>query len=196
LVNNAGAAWLGAVEDTSEEEAGACFALNFQGPLALMRAVAPIFRQKRSGRVINMSAAASIVNYPGFGLYGAAKAALDAASESYAAELAPYGVKVTQVQPGPFRTSFVTKSLHRTTQQSEAYQSTVGTFSAVLGRMDGKQPGDPAKAAAAIWQMVAEDRAPKRLVLGPYANKKAADAANSRLKELADNQAWLPKTEF
>ncbi len=196
IVNNAGAGLLGALEDCTSEEIAACMAVNFHGPVRIMQAAAPLLRAQGGGHVVNISAAAAISNYPGFSIYGAAKAALEAASESYRAELAPYGVKVTLVQPGPFRTPFTGRSLRRTARQSPAYEGTAGKFSALLAKMDGRQPGDPDKAAQAIVRMVHEGRAPMRLVLGSYARRKALDTAALRLRELDDTEPLSAGTEF
>jgi NAD(P)-dependent dehydrogenase (short-subunit alcohol dehydrogenase family) len=196
LVNNAGAAWLGALEDTDEAEISRCMAVNFHGPLAVMREAAPHLRAQGGGHVINISAAAAIANYPGFAIYGAAKAALEAASESFRAELTPFAVKVTLVQPGPFRTDFIGRSLHRTARQSDAYAATVGRFAALLEKMHGRQPGDPSRAAEAILRMVAAGAAPSRLTLGAYATKKARETAEQRLRELAANESFSNGTEF
>lgn len=196
IVNNAGAGLLGALEDCDDNEISRCMAVNFHGPLGIMRAAAPVLRAQGGGHVINISAAAAIANYPGFAIYGAAKAALEAASESYRAELAPHGVKVTVVQPGPFRTQFIGRSLQRSAQQSAAHDGTVGKFSALLEKMDGRQPGDPDKAAQAIVRMVQEGRAPMRLVLGNYAQKKVRDTVTLRLRELETTGLLTAGMEF
>ena len=196
LVNNAGRGWLGAVEHTTDAAVEECMAVNFMGPLRLMRAAAPIFREQRSGWLIQMSAAAAIANYAGFSAYGAAKAALEAASESYRAELLPYGVKVTLVQPGPFRTEFISRSLSLTEDSDGLYDASVGKFSSLLRRMDGRQPGDPALAAETLIKMVESGEAPLRLVLGTYAVKKARDAAELRLRELLRQEERGLQVEF
>jgi len=196
LVNNAGYALLGALEDTSSEEAARCMEVNFFGPIRLMKAAAPHFREQNGGMVINVSAAAAIANYPGFSIYGAAKAALEAASESYRLEMAPWKVKVMLVEPRPFRTAFISKSLKRTTSTTQAYDSSVGKFSTMLERMDGKQVGDPAKAAQVIVKLAANDRVPLRLVLGTYARKKTRDTLSARLREVEEQESSTGGTEF
>jgi NAD(P)-dependent dehydrogenase (short-subunit alcohol dehydrogenase family) len=184
LVNNAGRGWLSALEHTPDPELADCMAVNFLGPYRLMRAAAPIFRDQHSGWVIQISAAAAIANYAGFSAYGAAKSALEAASESYATELQPYGIKVTLVQPGPYRTNFISRSLTQLPDPTSSYSDTVGKFSSLLAKMDGKQPGDPAAAASEILNLVQSGHSPIRLVLGDYAKKKARHAAQLRLREL------------
>lgn len=184
-VNNAGYGLIGAIEECSEEQIRRNFETNFFGTLNVIRAVLPIMRAQKSGHIINMSAAAAISNYPGFGIYGAAKAAVESLSESLRAEVQPHGIKVTLVQPGPFRTAFISKGLDHGEQMPE-YAGTAGKFAAFLNHVDGKQPGDPERAAELIVQMVHEQLAPQRLPLGKYAVKKIRDTANQRLREVDD----------
>lgn len=196
VVNNAGAGLLGAVEQVSDAEIADCMAVNFHGPLNVMRAAVPILRAGGGGHIVNISAAAAIANYAGFSIYGAAKAALEAASESLRLEVAVQGIHVTIVQPGPFRTDFIGRSLRKVEPVQAEYEATVGKFSALLGRMNGRQPGDPEKAAAVIVEMVQQGRAPQRLVLGRYAVKKVRDTTAARLRELDEFEPWSLRTEF
>jgi NAD(P)-dependent dehydrogenase (short-subunit alcohol dehydrogenase family) len=133
-----------------------------------------------------MSAAAAVSNYAGFGVYGGAKAALESVSEAVAAEAGPFGVKVTCVVPGPFRTDFIARSLDRGPADS-AYAGTVGKFGTLLGKIDGKQTGDPAKAAAVILKVAADPNPPARLLLGKYAHDKCEKKLAAQKAEL---DAW------
>lgn len=184
LVNNAGYGVVGAFEELNAEQIDRNFRTNFFGALDVIRSALPIFRAQGAGHIVNISAAAAIANYPGFSIYGATKWALEGVSESLAAELKPLGIKVTIVQPGPFRTDFIGRSLQRAGTQIADYDRTSGKFLRVLEAMHSKQPGDPAKAAAAIIAAVESDAPPLRLVLGKYANdklrRKLADAERER----------------
>ncbi len=184
VVNNAGYGLVGAFEELGEEQIARNFSTNFFGALAVIRAALPILRAQRSGHLVNISAAAVISNYAGFSIYGASKWALEGVSESLAAELKPLGIKVTIVQPGPFRTDFIGRSLERAQSHLADYDRTSGKFLRFLETMDGKQPGDPAMAAEAIITAVESATPPLRLVLGKYANEKArrkfADAERER----------------
>ncbi|MES2468655.1 MAG: oxidoreductase [Verrucomicrobiota bacterium] len=173
VVNNSGYGLIGALEECSEEQMLRNIETNLTGPLRVMRAVLPIFREQRGGHFINMGAAAAISNYAGFSVYGGAKAGMELASEAVAAESAPFGVKVTVVIPGPFRTDFISRSLDRAEQSVPEYAATAGKFRGFLEKVDGKQPGNPAAAAQAIIQAVESDKPPFRLVLGKYAYQKA-----------------------
>lgn len=184
LVNNAGYGIVGAFEELDTEQIARNFRTNFFGALDVIRSALPTLRAQGTGHIVNISAAAAIANYPGFSIYGATKWALEGVSESLAAELKPLGIKVTIVQPGPFRTDFIGRSLERAGSHIADYDRTSGKFLRVLETMDGKQPADPAKAAAAIIAAVESDAPPLRLVLGKYANdklrRKLADAERER----------------
>jgi NAD(P)-dependent dehydrogenase (short-subunit alcohol dehydrogenase family) len=114
---------------------------------------------------------------------------MELASEAVAAEAAPFGVKVTIVIPGPFRTDFITRSLDRAEQSVPEYAVTAGKFRGFLEKVDGKQPGDPAAAAQAIIQAVESDKPPFRLVLGKYAYQKARRQLDRLRGEL---DGWEP----
>jgi NAD(P)-dependent dehydrogenase (short-subunit alcohol dehydrogenase family) len=196
LVNNAGYALLGAVEECDDDQIRRNMETNFFGPLNVIRAALPMLRTQRSGHIINISAAAAISNYPGFGIYGGAKAALEFLSESLRLELAPLGIRVTLVEPGPFRTGFVTHSLEKASQHLSDYDSTAGKFGRLIASMNGKQPGDPARAAQAILAIATAESPPLRLVLGKYANDKARRRAADLEKERAAWEAIGLPTEF
>ncbi len=189
VVNNAGYGLVGAFEELGPEQIERNFQTNFFGALAVIRAALPILRSQGSGHIVNISAAAVISNYAGFSIYGATKWALEGVSESLAAELKPLGIKVTIVQPGPFRTDFIGRSLERAESHLADYDRTSGRFLRFLETMDGKQPGDPSRAAQAIITAVESTAPPLRLVLGKYANDKVR-------KKLADTgrdlTGWEP----
>jgi NAD(P)-dependent dehydrogenase (short-subunit alcohol dehydrogenase family) len=194
-VNNAGNGLIGAVEECNEEQTRRNFETNFFGTLNVMRAMLPAMRAQKSGHIITISAAAAISNYPGFGVYGAAKAAIESLSESLRAEVQPHGIKVTLVQPGPFRTAFISKGLDHAAKMPE-YAGTAGKFAAFLANVEGKQPGDPERAAELIVQMVHESKSPLRLPLGKYAVKKIRDMASQRLRELEEWEIRASDTDF
>ncbi|MFZ4764083.1 MAG: oxidoreductase [Roseimicrobium sp.] len=193
VVNNAGYGLIGAFEELSDEQIARNFDTNFHGALKVIRAALPILRAQRSGHIVNISAAAVISNYAGFSTYGATKWALEGVSESLAAELKPLGIKVTIVQPGPFRTDFIARSLERAEEHIPDYDRTSGKFLSFLETMNGKQPGDPHKAAEAIIAAVESAAPPLRLVLGKYANDKARrEHSDSERERLAWEVVGLP----
>lgn len=184
LVNNAGYGLLGAVEQCSETQIRQNFEVNFFGALNVIRCLLPHFRTQKFGHVFNISAAAAIANYAGFGIYGASKCALEGLSESLAAEGRSFGLKVTIVEPGPFRTDFISRSLDIAPSSIAEYEGTVGKFGKFLSGIDGKQPGDPIKAAHVICEVADAERSPLRLVLGKYAIDKTRRTLAQREAEL------------
>ena len=196
LVNNAGYGLIGALEEVSDAQIQRNFNTNLFGAIDVIRAVLPIMREQKSGHIINMSAIAGFTNELGFSIYGGAKFALEGISEALHGEVAPLGIKVTIVEPGPFRTDFIGRSLDRAEEQMEAYQGTVGKFLNFLNNIEGKQPGDPQKAAEAIIQTVNSPNPPLRLVLGKYAYTKFRQKIESLTAELNTWEKVAANTDF
>lgn len=170
LVNNAGYGLIGALEEVSDEQIRRNFETNFFGAINMIRSILPIMRKQQSGHIINITAIAGFNNETGFSIYGATKFALEGVSESLREEVKPFGIKVTIVEPGPFRTDFVCRSLDRVEEPMIEYEPTVGKFLNFVISIDGKQAGDPIKGSDAIIQMVeSNEKAPLRFVLGKYA---------------------------
>jgi NAD(P)-dependent dehydrogenase (short-subunit alcohol dehydrogenase family) len=170
LINNAGYGLLAALEETTDEQLARNLETNFTGPFRLIRTVLPVMRAQRHGRVISLSAIAAYANHPGFAVYAGAKAALDAACDAAAQETASFGIKFTQVIPGPYRTDFIGRSLEHAERLPE-YEATVGKFGAYLAKVKGSQPGDPVAAARLILDLLDQEKPPFRLVIGQYATQ-------------------------
>ena len=166
LVNNAGHGLIAALEEVSDVDIHQFFETNFFGALRLMRTVLPVMRQQGSGHIVNMSSTAGLVGFGGSSLYCGAKFALEGTSEALAKEVEPFGVKVTLIEPGAFRTDFNGRSLAAAKQSIDAYTSMSGASLQWFKEMNGQQPGDPAKAAKAIIQAVESPHPPMRLALG------------------------------
>jgi NAD(P)-dependent dehydrogenase (short-subunit alcohol dehydrogenase family) len=186
LINNAGYGLLAALEETGDEELARNLETNFTGPFRLIRAVLPVMRTQMGGRIISLSAIAAYANHPGFAVYAGAKAALDAACDAAAQETASFGIRFTQVIPGPYRTDFIGRSLERSPSMPE-YDSTVGKFASYLGKVDGKQPGDPLAASGLILDLLDDENPPFRLVIGRYATGMFEKKLSSMETELS---AW------
>ena len=165
LVNNAGYGHVGAVEETTDRELRDLMEVHLLGPAALTRAVLPHMRGRRSGAIVQMSSFGGRLSYAGFGAYSAAKSALEGLSEALAREVAAFGITVLIVEPGAFRTGFFGRSLHQAAAMP-AYEDTVGATRERAAGFDGKQPGDPARAAAAILTALDAEHRPLRLALG------------------------------
>ena len=167
LVNNAGWGLVGAVEETSDAEARDVFDTNFFGQLNIVRAVLPTLRAQGSGHIFAASAIGGFTGVPGLGVYSAAKAAVDVMNEAVAQEVAPFGIKVTILTLGIFRTNFASSSLKETSARIAAYDDgPSGKFRGFIGQLTGKQPNDPVRAAQAILKAAAADNPPLHLPLG------------------------------
>lgn len=189
LINNAGYGLLAALEESTDEQLARNLETNFTGPFRLIRAALPVMRAQKNGRIITLSAIAAYANHPGFAVYGGAKAALDAACDAAAQEVAPLGIRFTQVIPGPFRTDFIGRSLDHSARLPD-YEGTVGKFGGFLDKMNGKQPGDPAKAAVAILDLLDEENPPFRFLIGGYAH---TIFAKKLAAQEAEMNAWKSK---
>ncbi|MDT0352114.1 oxidoreductase [Pseudonocardia charpentierae] len=166
LVNNAGRTQVGAVEETTDDELRNLFDLHVFGPFGLTRAVLPHMRERGSGAIVMISSVGGQVVMPGFGVYCATKFALEAVAETLAAEVAPFGIKVMAVEPGAFRTNLFGPGAAVMSAENPAYAETAGATRRFVENGDGTQPGDPAKAAAAIRTALAAETTPIRLPLG------------------------------
>ncbi|WP_275005847.1 SDR family NAD(P)-dependent oxidoreductase [Promicromonospora iranensis] len=185
VVNNAGYGYLAAVEEVSDADARTMFDVQVFGVWNVLRAVLPGFRERRSGHVINVSSIVGLVPFPGWGLYAAGKFALEAISESLAAEVADHGIRVNTVEPGYMRTDFLRPvSLGLPSSTSDAYPAVREMVEQHLG-MPGTQLGDPAKAAAAIITVATTGDAPLHQLLG----SDSVSLADARLRSLADEFA-------
>lgn len=182
LVNNAGRGLLGAAEETTDAELRDLMELHFFGPAALTRAVLPHMRERGAGAIVQMSSMGGRMSFPGVGGYSATKCALEGWSEALHAEVAPFGVKVLIVEPGAFRTSFAGPAALLHSPRLTAYDTITGPLRENLPASDGAQPGDPAKAAAAILRALDAPDTPLRLALGN-------DAADNVLGSYARSQA-------
>ncbi|MBD2515118.1 SDR family NAD(P)-dependent oxidoreductase [Nostoc sp. FACHB-973] len=192
LVNNAGYGILGAIEEVSNEEVRYQFETNFFGVLEVLRTVLPCMRQQGSGHIINISSVGGFVGYAGTGIYNGTKFAVEGISEALAQEVTPLGIKITIVEPGAFRTDFVTRSLVITDIEINDYETVIGEMrkgarDILDQKLEFQEPGDPKKAALAIIQAVDSDNPPLRLVLG----EDAIYAINTKLELVkAELDAW------
>lgn len=169
LVNNAGYGYLAAVEEGEEEEVRAMFDANFFGLVALTKAVLPGMRARRSGHIVNITSVGGLVGNPSLGYYAATKFAVEGLSEALAKEVEPLGIRVTAIEPGPFRTDWAGRSLKLAKVAIPDYEETAGTRKQLVAERNGKQPGDPVRAAEAIITIVESKQPPRNLVLGKIA---------------------------
>lgn len=186
VVNNAGYGDVAPVEDTSLEDFRVQIETNLFGTIIVTKAAIPLFREQGSGRFLQISSIGGRVGATGRAPYSAAKFGVEGFSEVLATEMAPLGVHVTIVEPGGFRTDFAGAST-RIKEGHPAYSETVGKTAAMQRDYDGKQPGDPKRAAQAIIAISKAEKPPLRLVLGKDAYARAERTDEGRLAEL---RAW------
>lgn len=167
LVNNAGYGLVGAVEEASLAEIRAQFEVNVFGAAAMIQAVLPAMRARRSGRIVNVTSVSGIAVWAGTGVYCASKHALEAVGETLADEVAPFGIGVINVAPGGMRTDYAGRSLVRSERRISAYdEGPAHQAETILEAHAGAEGGDPAKVARAILDAVDLDAPPRRLLLG------------------------------
>lgn len=187
LVNNAGYGYLSAIEEGEEAEIRRMFDANVFGLFALTRAVLPVMRRQRRGHIINISSVAGLVGFPGSGYYAASKHAVEGWSDSLAAEVAPLGIQVTCVEPGPSRTDWAGRSMAQTPTRIDEYAETAGNRLASIKDQSGKQPGDPVRIAGAIVRIAQMEHAPRHFVMGAMGIEAVMKSLEARLAEI---EAW------
>lgn len=164
LVNNAGYALVGAIEETSDEQIRQQFDTNFFGVLNVTREALPVLRQQKSGHIVNIGSVVGISAMPLLGIYSATKFALEAVSEALAGELAAHGIKTTIVEPGPFSTNAMASGIFAENLLPEAY-ATNSQFAEISRGLESIA-GDPVKAVRIIVEAIESDDPPFRLPLG------------------------------
>jgi NAD(P)-dependent dehydrogenase (short-subunit alcohol dehydrogenase family) len=197
IVNNAGFGLLGAVEEVEEKQARDVFETNFFGLLSVTQAALPHLRAQGSGHIINISSVGGIAGSAGYGLYCASKFAVEGLSESLASELKPLGLHVTIIEPGYFRTTFLSgDSLLRAGRNIEAYDESSGKTRKSADERDGRQPGDPVLAAKAIIAVTRTENPPLRLVLGADAFERVSTKLNQVAEDLKKWKSTSINTAF
>lgn len=196
LVNNAGYGYRAAVEEGDNADIRTLFETHFFGTVSMIKAVLPGMRSRRSGAIVNISSIGVQLTPVGSGYYSAAKAAIEGISGALRGELAPLGISVTVVEPGAFRTDFAGRSLVESATLIDDYAATAGQRRKANDTMDGNQPGDPAKAGAAIITAVESAEPPAFLLLGADALAAYRYIADGRATEIADWEQLTISTNF
>src|ERR1700744_1997803 len=196
LVNNAGYGYRAAVEEGDDPDVRTLFETHFFGTVAMIKAVLPDMRARRRGAIVNISSIGAQLTPVGSGYYSAAKAAIEGLSGALRGELAPLGVSVTVVEPGAFRTDFAGRSLVESATTIDDYAATAGQRRKEHDTMHGNQPGDPAKAGAAIIAAVESAEPPAVLLLGADALAAYRYVADARETEIANWEQLTTSTDF
>jgi NAD(P)-dependent dehydrogenase (short-subunit alcohol dehydrogenase family) len=187
LVNNAGRAVVGAVEEVSDAQLRELMDLHLFGPAALVRAALPTMHARGTGTIVQMSSQGGRMSYPGVAAYSASKFALEGWSEALAGEVAPFGIRVLIVEPSRFRTGFNAADVLEFAESSETYRDLLAGVRADLAGADGLQEGDPARAAEIIVSLAHSAEVPLRLPLGREAVERISGAYR---RSLAEVERW------
>lgn len=192
LVNNAGNGYLAAIEEGEDDQVRKLFDVNYFGVVDMIKAVLPGMRARGSGHIVNISSMTGLVANPPNGYYSSTKFALEALTEALAQEVKPFGIKVTAIEPGAFRTDWAARSMWESATPIGDYDDTVGSRKTMIKEFANHLPGDPRKAADAVLMVTGLDDPPLRLLLGRDVLKAVRDklAAFS-----ASIDEWAPVTK-
>jgi NAD(P)-dependent dehydrogenase (short-subunit alcohol dehydrogenase family) len=196
IVNNAGYGLLGATEKATDAELTHIFAVDVFAPFRIIRTALPYLRAQGSGHIVNITSVAGRAPAAGYSLYASVKYALEGMSVSLAQELAPFGIKVTAVAPGAFRTDFLSAHSIRKSDADNAYAGNIGRITAAFDANDGKQIGDPERGAQAIIAAVKADNPPLHLLLGSDALRRAREKLDAVIEEIDRWEDLTRSTDF
>jgi NAD(P)-dependent dehydrogenase (short-subunit alcohol dehydrogenase family) len=196
LVNNAGYGHEGVLEESSIDDLERQFAANVFGPVAMIKAVLPGMRKRRRGHIVNVTSMGGFITMPGISFYCGSKFALEGISEALGKELSAFGIRVTALAPGQFRTDWAGRSMDRTPRSIADYDSVMDPIRAGRQAKSGNQPGDPDKAAQALLKLVEAENPPTRLFLGEDALGLVAQKLDQMKSEIVTWDALSRSTSF
>lgn len=196
LIANAGYGLEGIFEETPLSEVRAQFETNFFGVVATVQAVLPRMRQRRTGHILAVTSMGGLMTVPGLSAYCASKYAVEGLLESIGKEVAEFGIKVTAIEPGSFRTDWAGRSMVRAERTIDDYDAVFEPIRQARSRASGKQLGDPAKAAAAVMTVVDAAEPPRHLVLGSDALRLVRAGRAAVDAEIAKWESLSRSTDF
>ena len=195
LVNNAGYGHEGIMEESPMEDIFRQFNVNVFGAVAVIKAFLPYFRQRRAGHILNITSMGGFITMPGISYYCGSKFALQGISETLSAELKPFNIAVTAVQPGSFRTDWAGRSMVRSPRSISDYDQSFGPIRETREKRSGHQPGDPRKAARAMLTLVSLPEPPEFLLLGSDAVKLVRDKISRMQSSMDDMESLSQSTD-
>jgi NADP-dependent 3-hydroxy acid dehydrogenase YdfG len=196
LVNNAGYGLLGALEECTMEDIRTLYDTNVFGLMAMTKAVLPHMRGQGAGHIFNFSSIAGLAANPGSGLYSSTKFAVEGLSEALSAEVAQFGIKVTIIEPGPFRTDFAGDSIRLAPALAEYDDTPANKFRGYIKHFHNKQVGDPEKAARIIIHLNQMQDPPLRMLLGNPAIDRIHDKLDKFQAEMLKNEPITRSADF
>jgi NAD(P)-dependent dehydrogenase (short-subunit alcohol dehydrogenase family) len=196
LINNAGYGHEGTLEESPLDELRQQFEVNVFGAVAMMKAVLPFMRQRRRGRIINVTSMGGLMTMPGLSYYHGSKFALEGLSGSLGKEVKSFGIFVTAVEPGMFRTDWAGRSMVRSSRSIPDYDAVFDPIRAARAATSGNQPGDPAKAGRAIAKLIESSNPPAHLLLGPDALEYVGQELDRLKTEFAEWESVSRSTNF
>jgi short-subunit dehydrogenase len=196
LINSAGYGHEGILEESPLEELRRQLEVNLFGAIAMIKAVLPSMRKRRRGHIINITSMAGYIGLPGIAYYTASKFALEGVSAVLSKEVAPFGVKVTAVAPGSFRTDWAGRSMVRSPRSIEDYDGLFNPVRKAREEKSGKQKGDPERLAAVIMNLVTLEEAPVHLLLGSDALALVKPALNAAMDDIDTWEEVSRSTDF
>jgi len=196
LINNAGYGHEGTLEESPMEELRQQFEVNVFGAVSMMKAVLPFMRARHEGRILNVTSMGGLMTMPGLSYYHGSKFALEGISSSLAKEIRPLGIYVTAVEPGMFRTDWAGRSMVRSERKISDYDAIFDPIRAARQARNGNQPGDPAKAGAAIVKLLNTPEPPLHLLLGADAFEYVQKDLDALRSEFATWESLTRSTDF
>jgi NAD(P)-dependent dehydrogenase (short-subunit alcohol dehydrogenase family) len=196
LVNNAGYGHEGTIEESPLAELRRQFDVNVFGAVAMIKAVLPFMRRRRSGHIINITSMGGYITLPGIAYYCGSKFALEAISETLSKEVRDFGIRVTAVAPGQFRTDWAGRSMIRSERIISDYDNLMNPIRKARQDKSGKQPGDPAKAAQVLLKIIEHQNPPTHLLLGNDALKLVREKLENLTAEFALWEEMTRSTDF
>jgi NAD(P)-dependent dehydrogenase (short-subunit alcohol dehydrogenase family) len=196
LVNNAGYGHEGTLEESPLAEMRRQFDVNVFGAVAMIRAVLPAMRRRRHGHIVNITSMGGFITMPGIAYYCGSKFALEGISETLAQEVKGFGIKVTAIAPGSFRTDWAGRSMVRTGRSIADYDALFDPIRQAREAKSGRQAGDPAKAAEALLQILDAEQPPEHLLLGSDALKLVRDKLTAYAAEIDRWENLTRSTDF
>jgi NAD(P)-dependent dehydrogenase (short-subunit alcohol dehydrogenase family) len=196
LINNAGYGHEGILEESSLDDMRQQFEVNVFGAVAMIKAVLPAMRGRRAGHIVNITSMGGLITMPGIAFYCGSKFALEGISETLAKEVAGFGIKVTAVEPGSFRTDWAGRSMIRTNRTIADYDTLFDPIRAAREAKSGKQTGDPERAAQALLRLLDERHPPVHLLLGTDALKLVTQKLIDQRAEIDAWEALTTSTDF